>query len=265
MQEDQEDSTSLRPRAAHLNATDMLHVLTTALVPSFRQLMSRDVEPEVEDKRGVSPESDARGTSQSSSSLFSIPAGAIPEKASEGPEQPQTASAAVEAQVAARIAATGVRPDNPCDPSESESVAIDAVDEPGATTTIAAPAPVHEEPVQREAMGVSPLAALTMMDMRKARESATGDGYDDEGPQGSIGSSSPLSRTGSISADALTEALRKLVIAGAEDGAEGVEEVLSNVYVMLSARSNAHSSRHVGDGSAWFCFLWMHFNLCACR
>lgn len=266
MQEDEEETTSLRPRQDHLNATDMLHVLTTALVPSFRQLVSRSGHAAEEPDRGVSPETDAHGTSKSSSSLFSIPAGATPEKASDSPEQPETASAAVEAQVAARIAVTGVRPDNPCDPSELESAAVDSVGDVAATPTpeptAATPAPATarvpgRDLVQAGTVGVSPLAALTMMDMRKARKSMAGDGCEEEGPEGSIGSSSPVSRTGSISADALTDALRKLVIAGADDGSDGVEEVCLPASVFLSTGISVPCS--------WSCcrplhreLLWMH-------
>lgn len=209
----------------------MLHILTTALVPSFRQLVSRSADAEAaaaaeqaaqDARRGVSPETDAHGTSKSSSSLFSIPTGTIPEKASDLPERPQDASAVMEAQVAARIAATGVRPDNPCDPSEAESAAGDMVEEARAASGAAQP----EAEASSAQRGVSKLAALTMLDMKKARESMTGECDDDIGPQGSVCSGSPMSRTGSISTEALTDALRKLVIAGAQDGSEGIEEVL---------------------------------------
>lgn len=236
MQEDHEQSAALsKPRAAHLNATDMLHVLTTALVPSFRQLVSRRVEAKNEEtQRGVSPETDpSAGTSKSSSSLFSIPAGAIPEKAADMPEQPECPSAAVEAQVAARIAATGVRPENPCDPSEepgSPTAADDMAEDTAAAAAAAA------DGGQKEQMRISPLAALTMLDMKKARVSMTGDRCDEEGGLGSVCSNSPMSRTGSISTDALTDALRKLVTAGKEDDSEGVDRVCLSFFFLRCTR-----------------------------
>jgi hypothetical protein len=218
MQEDEQSVGLLLGRAAHLNATDMLHILTTALVPSFRQLVSRSADAEAaaaaaaQKPRGDSPETDAHGTSKSSSSLFSIPAGAIPERASDLPEQPQDASSVAEAKAAARIAATGVRPDNPC---------VDLDSHPAVDADAAAPAVAT---AQIDQPGGSKLAALTITNMKKARHSMTGAPCDED--TGSVGSCSPMSHTGSISTDALTDALRKLVLAGAQDGSEGVEEVI---------------------------------------
>lgn len=232
--------------------------------------MSRSVEPEPipEEPQSVPDASPngvpTLGTSKSSSSLFSIPAGSL-EKTASMAEPLQDASSAAEEQSAAQIAATGVRPDNPCDSGlyGAESIAVDASPEPvdmvdsvdavdamhpvDASPEPAAPATPaevqkeEEEPCaeQQERLSVKPLAALSIMDMKAAREleSSTGGitgGIEDCGPEGSARSGSPMSHAGSINADALTDALRKLMTAGAGEGEEGLEEVLAYHHSLFS-------------------------------